>query len=195
MIGLIQGKLIEKKPPWLVVDVGGIGYEVQVPMSTFYQLPEIDHAVKLYTHFAVREDAQTLYGFSDPHERQLFRSLIKVSGVGGRIALAILSGINVNSFIQSVENEDITRLVKVPGIGKKTAERLIVEMRDRLQDIPTSGDETGAKSTLADTEREAYDALVALGYREKEVSKMLASIDSSQNTEEIIRQALQKSAA
>lgn len=176
-----------------MVDVGGVGYEIQAPMSTFYQLPDTGQTTTLHTHFAVREDAQTLYGFVDEHERTLFRSLIKVNGVGGRIALAILSGITVDAFVRSVEDEDITRLIKVPGIGKKTAERLIVEMRDRLQDISRRAIKLDERPQVPDTEREAIDALSALGYRHKEIAKMLAGIEMSQSTEEIIRAALQGS--
>ncbi len=196
MIGFLRGVLAAKHPPVLLVDVGGVGYELEAPMSTFYELPEVGETVRLVTHLSVREDAHVLYGFASEAERSLFRGLIRVSGVGPRIALAILSGISVEGFARCVRTEDSASLVKVPGIGKKTAERLIVEMRDRLG----AGDGlTGAPAEAgpgpATAEDEAYGALVALGYRPPEAVKMLAGVDASGLTsEEIIRAALQATA-
>ena len=132
MIGAVRGRISSKTPPQLTVDVGGLGYELEAPMSTFYHLPAVGEEVRLLTHLVVREDAHILYAFGTEDERRLFRSLIKVSGVGPKIALALLSGISVDGFAQSVQNQDISALTRVPGIGRKTAERLIVEMRDRL---------------------------------------------------------------
>ena len=193
MIGSVRGRIASKTPPQLRVDVGGIGYELEAPMSTFFHLPGVGEEVALLTHLVVREDAHILYAFGTEAERRLFRSLIKVSGVGPKIALALLSGISVEAFSRCVMNEDITALTKVPGIGRKTAERLVVEMRDRLKDpeIPAS---IGAVPVAvgASPENEAYGALIALGYRPAEATRLLKAVGpGTHSTEELIRRALQ----
>ena len=194
MIGYLDGRLAFKRPPQLVLDVNGVGYEVESPMSTFYQLPEVGSELRLLTHLVVREDAHTLYGFATEDERGLFRSLLKVSGVGARMALGILSGISVEGFVRCVEESDTASLQRVPGVGKKTAERLIVEMRDRVQSSPFAGASGGMTDTggAAATAGEAYRALVALGYKAAEVTRMLKGLETAgKTTEDIIRQALQ----
>jgi len=193
MIGSLRGRIASKTPPQLTVDVGGLGYELEAPMSTFFHLPAVGEEVSLLTHLVVREDAHVLYGFATEDERRLFRSLIKVSGVGPRIALALLSGISVSAFAQCVLNEDIGALTRVPGVGRKTAERLIVEMRDRLAaPQATPGAPVAAP---ARAEGEAYGALVALGYRPAEAARLLkAAGPGTHSTEELIRRALQGAA-
>jgi|TARA_B100000949_G_C14149331_1_gene394088 Holliday junction DNA helicase RuvA len=191
MIGFLKGTLISKRPPELVVDVGGIGYELQAPMSTFYQLPESGEPLTLLTHLLVREDAHALYGFSTEAERALFRNLLKVSGVGARIALGILSGISVEGFRRCVLDRDLVTLTRIPGIGRKTAERLLVEMADRV-DQSGIGDLEG-KETASGVKAEAHGALLALGYRPAEVTRMLANLDTAQlGAEELIREALKR---
>ncbi|MGB5621555.1 MAG: Holliday junction branch migration protein RuvA [Gammaproteobacteria bacterium] len=193
MIGFLRGKLAAKQPPQLVIDVNGVGYEVEAPMSTFYDLPGIGESLTLLTHLVVREDAQTLYGFATEDERRLFRSLLRISGIGAKMALGILSGISVSGFVRCVQTEDTASLVKVPGIGKKTAERLIVEMRDRI-DAGAAGGKSGAlvASGPVAASDEAFGALVALGYKPAEAIRLLKDIDSKGlTTEEIIRRALQ----
>ncbi len=198
MIGFLRGMLAAKHPPQLIVDVNGVGYEIEAPMSTFYVLPAVGNEVKLVTHLHVREDAQILFGFSTEAERRLFRDLIRISGVGAKMALAILSGISIEGFVRCVQEEDTASLIKVPGVGKKTAERLIVEMRDRIekgaQVTPSGAKMTAeARPTAA---AEAQNALVALGYRPAEAVRLLASVDTDgRSTEDIIRQALQNIAA
>jgi holliday junction DNA helicase RuvA len=192
MIGSVRGRIASKTPPQLMVDVGGIGYELEAPMSTFFHLPAVGQEVSLLTHLVVREDAHVLYAFGTESERRLFRSLIKVSGVGPKIALALLSGISVEAFSRCVVNEDITALTKVPGIGRKTAERLIVEMRDRLKDSETPAS-VGILSTTVDAspESEAFGALVSLGYRPAEATRLLKAVGpGTHSTEELIRRAL-----
>ena len=197
MIGSVRGRIASKTPPQLMVDVGGLGYELEAPMSTFFHLPAVGQEVSLLTHLVVREDAHVLYAFATEGERRLFRSLIKVSGVGPKIALALLSGISVEAFSRCVVNEDITALTKVPVIGRKTAERLVVEMRDRLGDPATSADGVGAGGGVpvpvsANPESEAYAALVSLGYRPAEATRLLKAIGpGTHSTEELIRRALQ----
>ncbi len=199
MIGRLSGTLIQKQPPVLMVDVHGVGYEVQAPMSTFYNLPELDKPVVLLIHMVVREDAQLLYGFYSESERLLFKSLIKVNGVGPKLGLMILSGISANEFVQVVKNNDESGLIRLPGIGKKTAQRLIVEMRDRLddwQDDTVAGlDKTSITSdnlnTGQDIIKEATSALIALGYKPVEASKMISKLDKQdQTSESLIKQAL-----
>lgn len=196
MIGYLNGKLIAKQAPELLIDVGGVGYEVYASMHTFYQLPEVGQTVALYIHFVVREDAQVLYGFYDRKERSLFRELIKVNGVGPKIALAILSGIDPEGFIGCVANDDITTLVRMPGIGKKTAERLLVEMRDKLRQfskgVPIETDMSVAKLDPQNQMiQDAVSALVALGYRGSEAASVIAKIHQvGLNSEELIRLAL-----
>jgi holliday junction DNA helicase RuvA len=194
MIGAVRGRLASKAPPQLTVDVGGLGYELEAPMSTFYRLPAVGEEVRLLTHLVVREDAHVLYAFATEDERRLFRSLIRVSGVGPKIALALLSGITVAAFAQCVQNEDIAALTRVPGVGRKTAERLIVEMRDRLA-VPPPAAGAPAAAAAVSPEGEAYDALVALGYRPAEATRLLqAAGPGSHSTEELIRRALQGAA-
>ena len=192
MIGSVRGRIASKTPPQLMVDVGGLGYELEAPMSTFFHLPAIGEEVSLLTHLVVREDAHILYAFATEAERRLFRSLIKVSGVGPKIALALLSGISVEAFSRCVVNEDITALTKVPGIGRKTAERLIIEMRDRLKDPETPAGTVPMATAAASPESEAYGALIALGYRPAEATRLLkAAGPGTHSTEELIRRALQ----
>ena len=191
MIGSLIGLIKEKKPSLLLLEVNGVGYEINVPLSTSFQLPKKGESAYLLTHLIVREDQHTLYGFATEEERNLFRTLIKISGVGAKMALTILSGINVNGFVQSVINEDIDTLVHLPGIGKKTAERLIVEMKDRIDGI-TDNLESSA-STIAETSIavEARNALVNLGYKNNEAKKILDNIDTNGlSVEELLRQAL-----
>ena len=196
MIGFLRGKLVAKSAPTLLLDVHGVGYEVEAPMSTFYNLPELGEDVQLHTHLVVREDAHILFGFSGEADRALFRSLIKVNGVGARLALTLLSGLSVDEFYRTVLNSDTAALVKLPGIGKKTAERLIIEMRDRLPDIgsaATASPESRSKLSLTSNPRqEAVSALVALGYKAQDANRMVRDISSEDKTsEEIIRMALQ----
>ena len=195
MIGFLHGVLAAKHPPQLLIDVGGVGYEVDAPMSTFYQLPDTGERVKLLTHLLVREDAQILFGFATEAERQLFRNLIKVGGVGARTALAILSGISVEGFLRCVQAEDAAALTRIPGVGRKTADRLIVEMRDRLKGSAAgiaAGTPGAAPVAPAD---EAFDALVALGYRPPEAQRLLKLVeDKAGSTEDLIRAALQAAA-
>ncbi|VAW73044.1 Holliday junction ATP-dependent DNA helicase RuvA [hydrothermal vent metagenome] len=197
MIGFLHGVLRDKQPPALLIEVQGIGYEVQAPMTTFYDLPAVGDAVRLYTHLAVREDAHTLYGFSKLSDRTLFRTLIKVNGVGAKMALTILSGMEASLFAACVQAGDTASLVKLPGVGKKTAERLVVEMRDRLADWDVSGASVpgGGKAPVVDVlnpVEEAVSALVALGYKPVDASRMVRAVDAEGvSTEEIIRAALQ----
>ncbi|MEZ5453598.1 MAG: Holliday junction branch migration protein RuvA [Thiothrix sp.] len=197
MIGLLRGKLLVKQPPDLMLDVNGVGYEVQASMTTFYDLPELQADVTLYTHFVVREDAQLLFGFSSQTERELFRHLLKVNGVGPKMALAIVSGMNPLEFRQVIHASDIARLSRIPGVGKKTAERLIIELRDRLPkseggntaSIPAA---TSAPATSASDE--AINALLALGYKPAQASQMIAAYENQGlGVEEMIRQALRAS--
>ena len=194
MIGSLRGRIASKTPPQLTVDVGGLGYELEAPMSTFFHLPAVGEEVRLLTHLVVREDAHVLYAFATEEERRLFRSLIKVSGVGPKIALALLSGISVTAFAECVQREDTAALTRIPGVGRKTAERLIVEMRDRLAPpAPASG--TGAPPPESTPEGEAYGALVALGYRPAEAARLLKAVGpGTHSTEELIRRALQGAA-
>jgi Holliday junction DNA helicase RuvA len=189
MIGYLRGVLVRKQPPHLLIDVNGVGYEVEAPMSTFYTLPEIGVEVTLHTHLVVREDAQVLFAFGSETERRLFRTLIRVNGVGPKLALTILSGISVEGFVRCVRDNDTVSLTRMPGIGKKTAERLVVEMRDRLEEASSPAILTGASVNPRD---EALSALVALGYKPQEGAHMLQSIkDKDLSSEELIRRALQ----
>ncbi len=196
MIGRLRGTLAGKHPPLLLVDVGGVGYELEAPMTTFYELPQVGESVTLYTHLVVREDAHLLYGFSRQRERDLFRRLIRISGVGGRLALALLSGMSAEELAEAVRANDVTRLTRLPGIGKKTAERLIVELRDRFKDEAVSGPAIGtSEAVAADPLVDARQALAALGYKPAEVDRLLAGVEAAgRSTEEIIRQALQGAA-
>jgi Holliday junction DNA helicase RuvA len=191
MIGSLTGVLAARKPPWLMLDVGGVGYELEAPMSTFYELPKVGSRLTLVTHLVVREDAQLLYGFLSEAERSLFRLLLKVSGIGARIALAVLSSMSVSGFHRCIETRDVVSLVRVPGVGKKTAERLLVEMADRLPDLPGGG--AGSTVPTAQPASEAESALLALGYRQGEITRMLSSLDTaSLSTEALIREALRQ---
>lgn len=191
MIGFIEGLLVRKHPPHLVLNVGGIGYEVEAPMTVFYELPEIGAKIVLHTHLQVREDAHKLYGFDTLRQRDLFRILLKVTGVGPRVALAILSGLTAEQFERCIGDGDIAQLVRVPGIGRKTAERLLVEMRDRLTELGATGVDELAGSGEEGAERDALSALVALGYKPVEASKTLRSVRRpGMSSEELIRCAL-----
>ena len=198
MIGFLRGLLVQKHPPALVVDVGGVGYELEAPMSTFYSLPAVGAEVKLHTHLVVREDAHLLYGFATEAERRLFRDLLRVSGVGPKIGLALLSGMSVEAFLICVESQDVESLVRVPGIGRKTAERLLIEMRDRIRALGEGVALPGAGGAVAGgggATAEAYAAMVALGYRPAEVTRLLKSVKTDgAATEEIIREALKLAA-
>lgn len=190
MIGRLQGDVIEKHPPHLLLDVQGVGYELEAPMSTFYELPDCGESVVLYTHLLVREDAQTLYAFKHVQDRSLFRYLLKVNGVGAKIALAILSGMDVQAFTNCIHCGDADALMRLPGVGRRTAERLIIEMRDRLERTPAvrgSGQGAPSHSPVQD----AISALVSLGYRSSDASRMVSEVDAeSQSSEDIIRLAL-----
>ena len=191
MIGRLRGTLISKQPPWLMVEVGGVGYELEAPMSTFLNLPPVGETVHLITHLVVREDAHILYGFATEEERRLFRNLLKVSGVGPKIALGVLSGMSVAGFTRCVLAEDVAMLTRIPGIGRKTAERLIIEMRDRVNAMPAAPGLPGRPSG-GDPQSEAFDALVALQYKPAEASRLLKGIEvGTHSTEELIRLALQ----
>ena len=197
MIGQIRGKLIEKNPPEILIEVGGITYELQIPMSTLYQLPELGRDVLLHTHFVVREDAQLLYGFYDKGDKAMFRALIRVNGVGPKLALGILSSMDVNEFVRTVRNNDVTTMVNLPGIGKKTAERLIIEMRDRLSEWDTSASSpTSASLGLAEAgiKKDAETALIGLGYKPPQatraISQVLKDNPEISDNEELIRLSL-----
>jgi len=202
VIGRLRGTILEKQPPEVVIEVGGIGYEVQMPMSCFYELPEVGQEAVISTHFVVREDAQLLYGFNKKSERELFREVIKANGVGPKLGLAILSAMTASQFVLSVENEDITTLVKIPGVGKKTAERLVVEMKDRLKgwgegDLFTAASDAAASNaemsdhSAARAEDEAVSALIALGYKPQQASKVVSQVAQPDMTSEaMIRDAL-----
>ena len=186
MIGRLSGTILEKHPPLVLVDVQGVAYEIDVPMSTFYQLPATGAKVTLHTHLVVREDAHLLYGFGSEGERQAFRQLLKISGIGARTALSVLSGMTVEELHHAVANEDAARFIKVPGIGRKTAERLLLELRDKLDAVPA-----GASSGPAVEGRgDALNALIALGYSDKEAKSALGRLDSGLSVPEAIRQAL-----
>lgn len=202
MIGRLHGTLLAKEPPALLLDVGGVGYELEAPMTTFYDLPATGQSVTLYTHLVVREDAHLLFGFSREPQRRLFRELLKVNGVGPRVALAILSGMSDQEFVACVAQSNIARLTHIPGIGRKTAERLVVELRDKLPDMEAlaaaaGGDQTAGVHSApgaagaADPVSEAVSALIALGYKPQEASRAVRNIASKDaSAEDIIRQAL-----
>jgi Holliday junction DNA helicase RuvA len=200
MIGRLRGILLEKQPPQLLIDVAGIGYEVSASMTTFYQLPTVGSEIILYIHHVVREDAQQLFGFSELRERALFRSLIKVNGIGPKLALTILSSITPDDFVRCVQDNDAGSLIRLPGVGKKTAERLIVEMRDRLADwqeemiavLPDTAKKVRAQNSgTQKTAQDAISALVALGYKPQEASRAVLQIDAENlSSEELIRLAL-----
>ncbi len=199
MIGQLQGKLVKKQPPLLILDVQGVGYEVEAPMTTFYKLPETGANILLYTHLVVRDDAHLLFGFATDDERRLFRTLIKVNGVGAKMALTILSGMESSVFTACIRDGDSASLTRLPGVGKKTAERLIVEMRDRLKDLDQVGTKTDDTDTqgsqvASDSIGEAISALIALGYKPQEASRYVHTVSKDgMKSEEIIRNALKVS--
>lgn len=200
MIGRLRGNILEKQPPLVLLEAHGVGYEIHMPMTCFYELPELLHEAVIFTHFVVREDAQLLFGFNSKQERALFRELIKVNGVGPKLALAILSGMSAQQFVTAVEKEEIASLVKLPGVGKKTAERLVVEMKDRFKGM--HGDLFGGDSAFTlttpsaepetnDAESEAVAALVSLGYKPQEASRMISKVGRPDaDCETLIREAL-----
>ena len=192
MIGSLNGLIISKKPSEVLLEVNGIGYEVHIPLSTSFKLPSVDQTVQLLTHLIVREDQHTLYGFITEDERKLFRALIKISGVGAKLALTILSGINVEGFIRSVQMQDVDTLVHLPGIGKKTAERLLVEMKDKVGQMGDIALNDAIESKDLRIIQEAHNALTSLGYKSVEARKILDGIDSNGLTvEALLKQALQ----
>ena len=205
MIGLISGKILAKQPPEIVIDAGGVGYEISMPMTSFYQLPAVGESTTVYTHFVVREDAQLLFGFADLKERTIFRELIKANGVGPKLALTILSGMSGAQLMQAVSFEDVTALVKLPGVGKKTAERLVVELKDRLAKLSLDPSDSVDDFSLAnsqgnptvavdDTREEAVSALLALGYKPNQASTMVKAVyQEGLSSEELIREALKAS--
>lgn len=198
MIGRIRGKLLEKQAPELLVDVNGVGYEIHAPMTTIYQLPALGENVELFTHLIVREDAHLLYGFASQQDRALFRALIKVNGVGPKLALTILSGMDVADFVRCVRDGDTVGLVRLPGVGKKTAERLLIEMRDRLRDWHVDNvavNEGSAQLSARGNDHllEAESALISLGYKPQEATKMIAAVKTEgASSETLIRAALKK---
>lgn len=192
MIGSLRGRLTLKQAPTILIECHGVGYEVETPMSTFLELPPTGDELFLFTHLVVREDAQTLYGFATADERALFRLLLKVSGVGAKMGLAVLSAMSVDGFRRCVEYEDSASLIKVPGIGRKTAERLIIEMRDRI-DAPSAQTGTARVEVDAGAKSEAVDALISLGYKPREVQKLIGELDvDGKSAEDIIRLALRQ---
>ena len=201
MIGFLRGKLVHKAPPLLMLDVQGVGYELEAPMTTFYNLPLLGAEILLHTHLVVREDAHSLFGFINEADRNLFRTLIKVNGVGPKLALTILSGLTAEEFHRNIHNNDTQALIRLPGVGKKTAERLVIEMRDRLPSpdgVATNMDlGQGAQTPqiLNNPRQEAISALCSLGYKPIDASKMVQNIDTENKTcEDIIRLALQGAA-
>ena len=194
MIGRLRGILLQKQPPHLLVDVQGVAYEVDAPMSTFYDLPEVGKEVVLHTHLAIKEDAHSLYGFGTESDRALFRTLLKITGVGAKLALAVLSGASVAEFTRLIQTADVTALTRIPGVGKKTAERMIVELKDKLGSFSGAGAIVGSRGTAiaADPLSEATVALGALGYKPIEVQALLKKVDATGlSAEELIRRALQ----
>jgi len=204
MIGYLYGQVIDKKPPQIMLDVQNVGYELEAPMSTFAHVPEVNHFVKLYTHLLIREDQQLLFGFSDLHQRSLFRSLIRVSGVGAKMAIAILSSIEPDEFARCVQDDDIQTLTRMPGIGRKVAQKLVIEMRDKVKDWPqkTTNDSASVDSAVtheisSSASEEATEALVALGYKPAEAKRAVAKAaqqtpqgEQNSDAEKLIRQAL-----
>lgn len=197
MIGRLQGELVAKQPPHLLLDVKGVGYELEAPMSTFYELPECGESVMLYTHLAVRDDAHTLYAFKQPQDRSLFRNLLKVNGVGAKMALAILSGMDVRAFTDCIHKGDTDSLIRLPGVGRKTAERLIIDMRDRLEKFSTATSSSNGSNGYARPQspvEDAVSALISLGYKANDASRMVSNVDAqNQTSEDIIRLALKSS--
>jgi len=193
MIAWLKGELLEKQPPSILLNVNGVGYELEAPMSTFYELPEVGQTTTLYVHMVVREDAQLLFAFSSKQQRELFRSLIKVNGVGPKVALAILSTLTAQELLSCMVNEDVTQLCKVPGIGKKTAQRLVVEMKDRLEkEFADDGefDSASQQGGATNDRNDAIAALVSLGYKNADAAKVVKALPNDLSSEELIRQAL-----
>ena len=191
MIGRLKGVLVHKQPPWLVVDVNGVGYELEAPMSTFYDLPDIGREVALFTHYAQKEDSVSLYGFLREGERRLFRDVQKVSGIGAKIALAVLSGASVEEFARLLQTGDVAALTRIPGIGKKTAERMVVELRDRAADLAGAGATLGGQGMPGDAQSEAVIALQQLGYKPAEAARMARdATEAGDDAATIIRKAL-----
>ncbi|WP_419571973.1 Holliday junction branch migration protein RuvA [Rheinheimera sp.] len=203
MIGSLRGVILEKQAPDLLIEVAGVGYEVQLPLTSFYKLPETGKEAMIYTHFVVREDAQLLYGFHSAAERALFRQLLKANGIGPKLALTILSGLTAQQFVRCVQQDDISTLCKLPGVGKKTAERLLVEMRDRLKDwglniatpvtdhLVLQGDEVEAFELVENSENDAISALVALGYSSTQATKAVEKVKQPDlSSEQLIKLAL-----
>ncbi|WP_017938731.1 Holliday junction branch migration protein RuvA [Zestomonas thermotolerans] len=197
MIGRLRGTLAEKQPPYLLLDVNGVGYELEVPMTTLYRLPGVGEAVTLHTHLVVREDAQLLYGFAEKRERELFRELIRLNGVGPKLALALMSGLEVDELVRCVQAQDTSALVKVPGVGKKTAERLLVELKDRFkawESMPVIAPlviEPRGLPAVSSAENDAVSALVALGFKPQEASRAVSAVqEEGLSSEELIRRAL-----
>lgn len=197
MIGRLRGTLAEKQPPHLLLDVNGVGYELEVPMTTLYRLPSVGEAVTLHTHLVIREDAHLLYGFFEKRERELFRELIRLNGVGPKLALALMSGLEVDELVRCVQAQDTAALVKVPGVGKKTAERLLVELKDRFkawESIPSIAPlvvEPQQAQAVSSAENDAVSALISLGYKPQEASRAVAAIkEDGLSSEDLIRRAL-----
>ena len=186
MIGRIQGKILEKIPPHILVDCNGVGYEIEVPMTTFYDLPEVGSEVELLTHFLVREDAQLLFGFATDQERIIFRKLLKVNGIGAKASLSILGGMTVNELTHSIQTQDVNSLTKIPGIGKKTAERLILELKDKFSDTEFTSSKNKGSSELSDIQ----NALLALGYNQKDILTVTKDLDANVTVNDGIKQAL-----
>lgn len=195
MIGRLRGTILSRQPPFLLLDVNGVGYEIEAPMSTFYVLPGGAEEVTLHTHLAVREDAHILYGFAREADRSLFRALLKVSGVGGKMALGVLSGMTAEEFGKAVQAGDLAALTRLPGVGRKTAERLVVEMRDKLDKLgftPAAGGMAASAAAAPGADQDAVSALVALGYKPPEASRMVSKVyQAGMDTEAIIKAALQ----
>ncbi|AYN93899.1 Holliday junction branch migration protein RuvA [Pseudomonas sp. LTJR-52] len=197
MIGRLRGSLAEKQPPHVIIDVNGVGYELEVPMTTLYRLPSLGEPVTLHTHLVVREDAHLLYGFSEKRERELFRELIRLNGVGPKLALALMSGFEVDELVRCVQAQDASALVKIPGVGKKTAERLLVELKDRFkawESLPSIAPlmmETAAGRPVVTAETDAVSALVSLGFKPQEASRAVSAIaEEGLSSEDLIRRAL-----
>jgi Holliday junction DNA helicase RuvA len=197
VIGRLRGTLADKLPPFLLLDVNGVGYELEVPMTTLYRLPPVGDSLTLYTHLVVREDAQLLYGFAEKRERELFRELIRLNGVGPKLALALMSGLEVDELVRCVQAQDTSTLVKIPGVGKKTAERLLVELKDRFkawEAIPGIAPlvlEPSAQAAVSSAENDAVSALIALGFKPQEASRAVAAVqENGLSSEELIRRAL-----
>ncbi|MNZ52705.1 Holliday junction ATP-dependent DNA helicase RuvA [compost metagenome] len=197
MIGRLRGTLAEKQPPHLILDVNGIGYELEVPMTTLYRLPSLGEPVTLHTHLVVREDAHLLYGFAEKRERELFRELIRLNGVGPKLALALMSGLEVDELVRCVQAQDTSTLVKIPGVGKKTAERLLVELKDRFkawESIPSIAPlvvEPKSAAVVSSAEADAVSALIALGFKPQEASRAVAAVqEEGLSSEELIRRSL-----